>query len=261
VPVFANKTYNIPYFVDEKTLAIISSYSGDTEETIEAYRQAKSRGARIVIITSGGELGRLNEKKVLIPKGMPPRCSLGYQFFAMLAVLQNSKIIPDQRKYINETISLLKGFDTSKARELARKLHGKIPIIYGSDAYSSVVYRWQTQLNETSKMFALSNVFPEMNHNEISAHSKSGNFEAVLLRDGHDHERIKKRMNITKRVMAGVLPVNDVHVRGKSMLSRMFYAIHFGDWVSCFLADMNGVDPKATPEIEYLKEELKKTRH
>jgi len=253
MPVSVCNTYSLPKYINKKTLVFISSYSGNTEEPLRTYKQAKEKGARIIIVTSGGELAKKHEKKIMLPSGIPPRCSLGFMFFSMLTVLQNSGIIPDQKKPAKETADLLREFDVSVSKRLAEKLHGKIPVIYGSDDYSSVVYRWRTQFNENSKVIALSHTFPEMNHNEINADYSNGKFECVFIRDSHDHPRIRKRMDITAKILRGHAGVNNAYVKGNSRLARIFYAIHLGDWTSYYLARLRKQDPYAVPVIENFK--------
>jgi glucose/mannose-6-phosphate isomerase len=257
IPIFISKTYSIPDFIDNNTLAIISSYSGNTEETIEMFKQARKKTKKIVIITSGGKLIKEKEKKIIVRSGIPPRSSLGYMFFSLLRLLQNSKIIESQDKQVSETTALLRQFDNSMAEQLAKNLQGKIPIIYGSSQYKIVAYRWVTQLNENSKMFAMHQFFPEMNHNEIEALNSKGRLEAVFIRDKEDHPRIKQRMDITQKLLEKQMRVNNIQVKGKSLLARLFYVIHFGDWVSLYSAYLNKVDPVSMDAIERLKVQLK----
>jgi len=256
MPVFVLNSYNLPEFIDRKTLAFASSYSGNTEEPLEMFRQAKERGIDSVIVTSNGKFSKKHGKKIMLPAGLPPRCSLGYQFFSILAVLQNSGIVGRQDKYIEETVKLLDSLDKRLPEKLANRLMDKIPVIYGSDAYSGAVYRWRTQFNENGKAIAHSHLFPEMNHNEINADYRNGKFGCVFLRDRKDHPRIRKRMDITIRIIGRNAGIHNVEIRGKSLLARLFYAVHFGDWTSYYLARLRGVDPGPVPVIEDFKKQL-----
>src|SRR6266852_3822104 len=180
VPFVVNRHYFLPEFVDRKSLVIVSSYSGGTEETIAAHLDAKKRKASVLCITSGGETEKLARKfrqpLMKIPKGYPPRTALGYSFFAPLIALTRAKLLPTKDKEIKETIRLLD--DKAKvyaslnkrnpAYELAKQLYNKLPNIYSSsDRLDAVNLRWRGQLSENAKVLAFGNVLPEMNHNEL----------------------------------------------------------------------------------------------
>lgn len=259
VPVIVNKNYGLPKFVDQKSLIFVVSYSGNTEETLSAYREAKKRKAKIVCITSGGELGALCKESILIPEDMPPRLALAYLFFPILGVLQNSRLIKRQDRAIDETINLLRNFDGKGAQKLSVKLYKRIPVVYASEKYGAVAYRWQTQFNEDAKILAHHNVFSEMNHNEIEAYSKlvEDNAAVIMIRDKKDLPQIKKRMNITSGIIKKQVYLYNIELKGKSLLAKTFYAIHFGDYLSYYLALLNNVDPIRTDKIEDLKKRLK----
>lgn len=259
VPIIVNRDYNLPKFVNEKSLIFVVSYSGNTEETLSAYNEAKKRGAKIVCITSGGKLGKLCKESILIPAGIPPRLALAYLFFPILMVLQSSGLIRKQHKSIEETINLLEKFDDKEAQRLARKLYKRIPVVYASEKYRSIAYRWQTQFNEDSKILAHHNVFSEMNHNEIEAYSDliEDNVVVIMIRDKEDLAKIKKRMNLTADIIKKHVGVTNIDLKGKCFLAKMFYAIHFGDYFSYYLAKLNNVDMIRTDKIEDLKKRLR----
>ncbi len=258
IPIFVRNGYDLPDFLDRNTLVYISSYSGNTEETIGLYNQAKKKGAKVVVSTSGGKLGEMtgDETRVIVPGGMPPRYSLGYQFFSMLKILDNSGLIPAQERHISETVKLLRRFNEKPCQAMAERINGRTPIILASDVYSSVVYRWQCEFNENSKILAFSHVFPEMNHNMINAFGSDGNFHAIMLLDDKDRPKIRKRMKITKDIIRRTVQVDDVDIKGDCLLARTFYAIHYGDWVSYKLAKLRGEDPMVVPVIEDFKKRL-----
>jgi glucose/mannose-6-phosphate isomerase len=284
VPVIVNRHYFLPAFVDSSTLLIISSYSGDTEETIAVHADAVKRGAKIVCISANGEIAKraraLKQPLITIPGGLPPRTALGYSFMPMLAVLEYMKFIPSQQRFIEETVAMLRlfaklfGGDSVKnnpALMIAQRLHGKLPVVYSSaDRFDVVNIRWRGQISENAKTLAYGHVVPEMNHNEFVGWSREfhkGNtpdklgksIGVVLLRDREDYARVQMRFEVMKRIIAPLAgDLIEVKSEGKSLLTRMFYLIHLGDWVSYHLAKLNNVDPTPVKVIDYLKDELGK---
>ncbi len=279
LPFFVNRNYALPKFIDEDTLVIASSYSGNTEETLSSYKDARSKKACLFAITSGGELQKLaksdNVPYITIPPGFPPRCALGYSFFPLLVLLSKLGLIEDKTEKIDGVIKLLEDMKINKlgckvpekknlAKSIARKLYHKYPIIYGGqDHIDSVVTRWRGQLAENSKTISSSHIFPEMNHNEIVGWENPKkllkDFVVVILRDKGDHPRIAKRMDITKDIIekegVDVVEVNSV---GEDVLSRIFSLIYIGDFVSYYLAILNKRDPTPVERVTYLKNELAK---
>lgn len=267
VPIVVNRNYALPAFVNGDSLVVVSSYSGNTEETLSAYNDARKRRAKIIAVTSGGNLfARAKRDKVpviRIPAGMPPRCAIGYSFFTVLTAFSRLGLIKDRSRDILETISVISGMQAMKsAGAIARSIYGKLPLIYGSqDHTDAVAIRWRGQLAENAKTLSSSHFFPELCHNEIVGFEFPAralkNVVVVLLRDKDDHARISKRFDIVKRILskAGV-PVVEVRSRGRSALARIFSLIYLGDFVSYALAIMNRVDPTPVEKISYLKKEL-----
>lgn len=258
-PVFVNKDYTIPGYADEGTLVFAVSYSGNTEETLSAVSSAIEKSAKIVAITSGGKLGEIVKQVIKVPYCMQPRAALGYLFLPMLGVLHNSGVKDLKNADLNEMIGILKKKEEFKqnAMELAKKLNGKIPIIYSSELLMPAAYRFRTQIEENAKLPAFHHVFAEMNHNEINAYKgMDRRFAAVLIRDRLDHERIKRRMDICKEIMEGTVDVLEIHAQGTSLLSRLFSAIYLGDLTSYYLAIQNRTDPSPVEVIEVLKKKL-----
>ncbi len=258
-PVTVCRSYNIPQFVDENTLVFAVSYSGNTEETISAVSQAKEKDAKIVAITSGGKLADIVETTIRVPKGIQPRAATGYLFLPMLGVLHNSKIKEVKNSELNEMLNILKKKEEfkEKAEELAKKLRDKIPIIYASDELGVAAYRFSTQIQENAKLPAFHNIFPEMNHNEINAYKGMDHrFIAILIKDIHDHPRIRKRMEICQEIMEETVLVEEIHTQGESILARLFSAIYMGDLASYYLAVINRTDPSPVEVIEALKKKL-----
>ncbi len=261
IPVFVVRDYKVPNFVDENTLVFAVSYSGNTEETLAAFEDAQKKKANIVSVTSGGELAYKAKKSIKIPPGLQPRASLGYLFFPMLGVLNNSNIINVQKDEITEMLDVLSNTDEfrSYGEKLAKKIGNRTPIIYSSDLFGPVAYRWKTQFNENSKSAAFSHVFSEMNHNEIVGyHSMTKEkFISIFIRDIDDNERIKKRMDITKEIISSRVDVEEIKTKANFLLSRIFSGIYYGDFASYYLAMEHKVDPTPVTVIENLKKRLK----
>ena len=259
IPVFVVKDYKVPEFVDKYTLVFAVSYSGNTEETLSAFRDAKAKGAKIIGITSGGRLAEECAKAIKIPSGLQPRAALGYLFFPMLGVLHNSDIVDVKNPELNEMLSALKNVQqfNDEGEALAKKIREKIPIVYSSRLMEPVAFRWKTQMNENAKMPCFYNVFSEMNHNEIAGYKgMDRKFVAVLLRDKKDNERVRKRMDICKELMEQRSNVEEVKIKGESLLARMISGIYLGDFVSYSLAMWNRVDPTPVEIIEDMKKKL-----
>ncbi len=277
VPFIVNRSYQLPAFVDRNSLVIVSSYSGNTEETIAAHKDAIRRKARVVCISTDGETAKLARRYkqpwIQIPGGLSPRAALGYSFFPLLVVLQRLKIIKSKSREIAETITLLKESSAvfsdlasmqNEPLRLAGELKGRLPIIYSpADHFDTVNVRWRGQMAENAKQLAYGHVLPEMNHNELvgwkSLRDLMRNMQVVFLSDAGAHPRVAIRAKITAQVVSQyAAKVTEVPSRGTSLLARMFYLIHFGDWVSFYLAILNNEDPEPVAVIDYLKHELAK---
>ncbi|MEW6684716.1 MAG: bifunctional phosphoglucose/phosphomannose isomerase [Candidatus Edwardsbacteria bacterium] len=276
IPLSVVRNYTLPAFVGKQSLVIVSSYSGNTEETLSCYQIAKRQKAHILCITSGGELKKmaLQDKfpVISISPNLPPRAALGYSFFPLLICLIKNEIVRRKEKEIKETISLLENlrelyspqnpFERNKAKELAFLLKDKLAIFYSSaDHLETVALRWRNQLNENAKMLAYSHTFPELNHNEIVGWEVLKKIMketvVVLLQDKSDHLRNRRRMEITQEIMATEC-ANFITVEsmGRFLLSRIFSLIYLGDYVSLYLAVLNKVDPTPVKAIDYLKLKL-----
>ncbi len=270
IPIFVSRDYTLPKFVGRDTLFLACSYSGDTEETLSSYAEAKERGAKIIVITSGGKLEVLaKEDKVpviYIPKGHPPRTALGYSFFCWLDVLYKLGFISDRARDAEEAIAVMKqAREKNDYEDIAKALLGKYIIIYGANKHlDSVVLRWRGQIEENAKTLASTHVFPELNHNETvgweGPKALLKDFIVVLLRDKSEHPRVAKRIEITKSMIEPGTKVIELASKGECLLARMFSLIHAGDFVSYHLAMLNGIDPTPVERIAFLKKELSKLR-
>jgi len=266
VPIVINKTYHIPAFVDENTLVIVSSYSGNTEETISAMMQAYQKNAHIVCITSGGlvkEYADIHKiDYIQIDGGMPPRACLGFSFVQLLYILYGLDLIQDGFKQsLSKTIERLDTEETEirgVARAIAEKLHGTLPVIYADAAFEGVAIRFRQQINENAKMLCWHHVVPEMNHNELVGWAKKQeDISVIFLRNNNDYERNQERMEFTKNIVGKyAAEVVELYSKGDTDIERSLYMIHVCDWVSYFLAELNEVDAIEINVINSLKNKL-----
>ena len=268
VPIVVNKDYFMPAFVNENTLVIVSSYSGNTEETLQAMNEAIAKKAKVVCVTSGGQVEEIAKREkfdlILIPGGMPPRACLGYSLTQLFYVLDGFGLIAmDFRKELASCVQLLEKEQTQiqkEAMELTDFLVNKIPVIYISDGYNGVATRFRQQINENSKMLCWHNILPEMNHNELVGWTENHHNCAVLIiRNETDYSRTQARMEISKIVFEKYTThTRELWSKGESQLERSLYLIHLTDWTSCFLADKRKVDASEINIINHLKGELAK---
>lgn len=278
IPIWVWRHYKLPPFADSKTLCIFSSYSGNTEETISAFYEARRRRLKALAISSGGELARLSIDSSIpwieIPKGYPPRSALGYSVFPLLNVLSHLKLAKSEPGAFEETVSLLETLQRKKyapeipsrsnrAKRLAEALRDRWVVIYaGTEFLDSAALRFRNQIEENAKAMASHHLLPEMNHNEILGWQFPSKLipksVCVFLRDREDHPRIQLRMRITKGVVAARrgVRIEEIQSEGKSRLSRLFSVIYLGDWASFYLALLYHIDPTPVAIIESLKKQL-----
>ncbi|MGM5484852.1 MAG: bifunctional phosphoglucose/phosphomannose isomerase [Nanobdellota archaeon] len=264
LPVYVVKGYNIPKFMDEKSLVFAISYSGNTEETISAFREASKTKAKMITISSGGKLEELSKvtgcQHIKVPKGIQPRQAIGYQFFPPFMILQNSGIIEDKSEEIKNTKNVLKkDIYDGNGKELALKLYNKIPLIYSSDRMSTIAEKWKISFNENAKMQAFHNVFPELNHNEMNSYiNLNGEFYTLIIKDEDDLPRVKKRMKITKELIRekGV-DVVELVLRGDYKLAKLLSSMYMSDWVAYHTALLLETDPTPVDMVEDFKKRLK----
>ncbi len=269
LPMVVNKDYFLPAFVDKHSLLIVCSYSGNTEETLMAMQQAIKVKATVVCITSGGKVAQVADKKgldcVLVPAGMPPRACLGYSLVQILNTLCHFDLIDNKfEKEIAASIKQLKADEKTiqkKAMALAKKIQGKLPIIYSAPAFEGVAIRFRQQINENSKMLCWHAVIPEMNHNELVGWRDDAKDKVVIiLRNDDDYERTQTRMEINKKVIKKYASsIIEIYSEGKSYWERAFYLIHLTDWVSVDLADLRELDATEVKVIDFLKGSLAKS--
>lgn len=268
LPITCTNDYVLPAFVNERTLVIISSYSGDTEETVAAFLEARRKGAEIACITSGGKIAAFAKEYglncILIPGGNPPRSMFGYSAVQQFFVLRAYGLTDDSfERSVENSIRLIEeNIDEIRAtsRDVAKKIVNRIPVLYSEAQYEGLAIRWRQQINENSKMLCWHHVFPEMNHNELVGWTGGDNRVAVLLiRNEDDHQRSQIRMELCKKLMGEKCDtIIELWSKGSNRIERTFYLNHLGDWLSIDLAELRNEDPVAIPAILYLKGELAK---
>ena len=268
LPIVLVQNYLIPAFVDENTLVIGSSYSGNTEETMSAVKLAKDKGATIVCVSSGGEMLQFckdnNYESVKLPGGNPPRSMLAFSAVQLINILAVAGIINGDavdsiakcRHLLNEELITIK----DEAKKLATHLFNKHSVFYTDSGLEFVAIRARQQINENSKQLCWHHIIPEMNHNELVGWAGGDDsFAAVFFVSQFLSDRNKKRTELTKEIVtknnANVLTIVG---KGKTVIEESFYFTHIIDWASLYLAELNEVDAVEVRVIDYLKSTLDK---
>ncbi|GAF26342.1 glucose-6-phosphate isomerase [Moorella thermoacetica Y72] len=273
VPLFLNRGYTIPASIDNRTLVVVVSHSGKTEEILNAYHQVCTTEAQIIVLTSGGKLLSLaRENKhpyLLIPGGMMPRIAVGYIFLPLLGLLQRLGFVGDKSAEVKETINILSELGgqygpivpakDNLAKSMAYEMAGYVPVVYGSLPLTiAVASRWKNQFAENSKLLAMYNALPALHHDEVAGwdapQSYLRHFYFTFLQDAEDRLEITRRIEISQELLAsraaGVRKVSSV---GKSRLARLFSLVYLGDFISLYLALIRGVDPTPVEIIDNIK--------
>ena len=268
VPVLLSSDYTIPSFVNQHTLVIASSYSGNTEETISSIEIAKKNNAVIIGLTSGGKLKQFcidhNYNYVIVPGGNQPRAAIGYSLVQLLNIFSSFNLISENwKKDIDAGIKLLDlNLENikNKGKEIAEFIFTKFPVIYTETAYEGVAIRARQQLNENSKVLGWSIAIPEMNHNELVGWAGGNNqLAAIFVYSDDMNTRNRKRMDLSKEIIAKKTnSIFNIDTIGNSLIERSLYLINLFDWASFYLVDMNKVDVFDIKVINHLKGELAK---
>lgn len=277
VPVEICRDYFLPAYADEKTLVFVVSYSGETEEVLNAFVDALKKNCMVVCISSGGTVTRFAEKlklpHIAVPSGLAPRAAFPYLFLPLPVIMQRLNVAPNINPEIKEAIQILeaikkevspqKPLEDNSAKKLACELLETVPVIYGFRFYSAVAQRFKQQLNENSKVPCRWDVFPELNHNEIMGWEASrrltSRFSVVILRDGDEPVEIRERIEATKELICGKAEkILELWGKGAGRLAKMLSTTYVGDFVSVYLAILRGVDPTPVKTIASLKEKMKK---
>lgn len=276
LPFLVNRDYHLPAFVGSKTLVFAASYSGNTEETLSAYDDAKSKGAKLVCVTSGGELARRAKSDgfpcVIIPGGQPPRTALGYMMVPVLEICERLGYVPAQPfgpavetlGSVRDSWRIEREYEGNESKRLAQYLHGRVSVIYGLGSWQGLVaYRWKGQICENSKNLTFSHSFPELNHNEVLGWVKADSqgveqWVAIILEDDSASPKMAERARVTSELISGVAQVHRAKAVGTSLLEKILSLTYLGDFVSLYLAALNEVDPENIDSINILKAALSK---
>ncbi|HEX4540325.1 MAG TPA: bifunctional phosphoglucose/phosphomannose isomerase [Acidimicrobiales bacterium] len=274
VPVSVVKSYCPPRFVGPASLVFAVSFSGDTEETVEAAKAAVSRGATVVVVTSGGELAALADDwgapALRVPDTIPqPRAAVGAMAVPLLAVAEDLGLLPDARRRVDHAVAQLQRRrdqlvgPASPAAALARRIGRTIPIIYGAAGIGSVAaWRWKADVNENAKAPAFAATQPELCHNEVAGWGQHGDVTRQLLtlvnlRHRHEHPRVARRFglvdDIVREVVAGI---EEVAAEGEGPLAQLLDLVMVGDFCSLHLAAQEGLDPGPVPALAEIKSRL-----
>ncbi len=268
IPMQTGKGYSLPAWVRKNTLAIASSYSGNTEETIASLEEMICRKAQTLVISSGGRLREIAEQHHLpflpLPEGQPaPRAALGWSLLMQLQVLHHYGITDGKLIHQMAAAADLLEEEQQTIRQKAERIAGfisnKLPIIYAADLLEPVALRFRQQLAENANMLSCHHVFPEMNHNELVGWSgQYPQVAVVYLRNTQDeHPRISLRMEISKEIITRAASTFiELHAKGYSAVERSIYLVHLTDWVSAFAADERQVDAMDIAAINFLKQQL-----
>lgn len=275
IPIEVVRTYDLPEYVNSSTLVIASSYSGNTEETVSCLGVARARSAQVAVIASGGNLTRIAEESdiahVTLPGHLQPRMAVIYNLRALIAILAHFKIasydrfaeISDLADWLGEQTREWAGditTDKNYAKQLALMAVGKSPVFYAGNLMAPVAYKWKISWNENAKNVAFWNELPEFNHNEFlgwTSHPIEKPFAVFDLVSNFEHPRILKRFEVTDRLLSGKRPKSIiVQLQGDSVIAQMLWASILADFVSIYVAILNGVDPTPVDLIEKFKHEL-----
>ncbi len=273
IPVFNVRAYDLPRYVDERTLVIASSFSGDTEEVLSAFGQALALPSPKIVVTTGGQLlatARANNvPSFTFDYDGEPRAALGWGLMPLLAIASSLRLMENVEADVDEAATVLDALvqeiaedvpaKENPAKQMAQDLQGHLPVVYGAGPLIEVARRWKAQLNESGKSWASFEELPEIHHNAIIGYSyprEIADRTAVIFLESADlvHERVQLRYGFTKELLArtGVAAVS-VQARGKSALAQMLSLILFGDYVSAYLSFLYGEDPTPTTAIDELK--------
>ncbi len=275
VPFEVVRGYSLPAYVDDKTLVIASSYSGNTEETMSCLQQARDQFAQVGVIASGGRLLETATDQMIahvaLPSGIQPRMAVLYNLRALVGLLNNFGVVgPEKLDEITSATQWLQS-ETAKwlplvttaqneAKQLALLAVGKTPVIYGGELTASLAYKWKISWNENAKNVAFWNQYPEFNHNEFmgwASHPVEKPFVIFDLISNLEHPQVLKRFEISDRLLSGLRPkANVVQLRGETLLQQLLWGCILADFVSIYVAILNGVDPVPVALIEKLKKEL-----
>lgn len=269
------RSYDLPAYVDQNTLVVASSYSGNTEETLSCYDQADKKGAQVAIIAAGGKLIEIAKEKEIsympLPSGIQPRMAVIYNLCALVKLLANFGIVSTDKLSEIAGVAEWLASETAKwanevptvnnyAKKLAIQAVGKTAVFYGGALTAPVAYKWKISWNENAKNVSFWNELPEFNHNEFmgwTSHPVEKPFAVFDIVSNLEHPQILKRFEVSDRLLSGLRPKSTViNLAGDSAIKQLLWGSILADYVSIYLAILNGVDPTPVVLIEKLKKEL-----
>lgn len=268
LPFLIHRSYQLPAAVTYNSLVIVSSYSGNTEETLTAAKTALERNAYIVCIASGGQLKEWAQNYRLpfieLPQGYPPRAACAFSIVQQLQILSDVGVLMDVNGELKAVIDFLKDEQEecrNVAKKIAKMIKGTIPVIYAGDAMDAIAIRLRQQINENAKSLCWHHLTPEMNHNEMVGWEFPRKFlkrtSVLVLRSNFDHARVQLRHDICNEILSEKSPlVINIEAIGKTRLQQLFYMLHLSDWVSYYLAKAYKVNPLPVKVIDKLKSAL-----
>lgn len=270
VSLMVHSDYDLSSFsktILENCTVIASSYSGNTEETISILENAIERNIPVAAVFTGGKIEEMaNEHSIPYVKmpdtGIQPRSALGFNIMSLMKIVGEETLLAESH---NLSVKLVPSGFESDGRNLAEKLRNKVPVIYSSSKNQAVSYNWKIKFNETGKIPAFYNVFPELNHNEMTGFDVKENskklseiFHFVFLKDEEDHPKILKRMEITEKLYADRgLAATALDFKGDSRMERIFSSLILADWASYYTANIYGLEAEQVPIVEELKKLIK----
>jgi len=276
IPVVVHRDYGLPGFVNQHTLVVACSHSGETEETLTGLEVAQQRQALVLAVTTGGELARRAREH-----GLPlfqyhypsqPRAALGYSLSTLLAIVQMLGLVSDKSTDLAEAVAVMRQLQSeiseriptalNPAKSLALKLQGKLPVVYAAEHLSAAARRWKGQFNENGKSWGVFDVLPELAHNTVAGYALpaalAGVVHVIMLTSASNHPRVRQRFEITRELLQRYgFPCDTVEARGQSNLAQALSTVHFGDYVSYYLAMLYGVDPWTIADIQFIKDRLR----
>lgn len=275
IPFEVCRQYHIPAYISAKTLFITASYSGNTEETLSALTEAQERGAKIIVIAGGGKLTELAQAKnyplFVIPKAEQPRYAVFSNLKILVTILESAGLTKAGSLAELEAASgflkqSVQGWlptvpmAQNPAKALAMELAGKSVAVYGGPLMAPAAYKWKIGFNENAKNVAWWNELPEFDHNELtgwSSHPIQKPYGIVELRSSLEHPRVQRRFEVGEKLLSGRRPApNVVAVQGANLLEQLLWAVAYGDFVSLYLALLNGLNPAPVELVEKFKKEL-----
>lgn len=274
VPFEIARDYDIPHYVDQRTLFIACSSSGNTEEIIEAIAHAAEQGARIAVITSGGVLEKVAAENkyplVIVPKMRHSRFAAFYVLKALVTLLVGSGVssiavadLEASAAFLQDAVAAWLPTVPAKrnvAKQIAQECMGRSIVIYSGPKFAAAAYRWKMDFNESAKQVAWTGVLPEFNHNEFvgwSGQPEQKPYAVVELRSNLDHPRVQKRFEVTERLLSGMRPSPIVvQTKGATVLEQLLWAVMLGDFAAAYLAVLNGYDPASLVIVDKLKHAL-----